>query len=58
MMIWWDAGIYRVPDQHKLILSTATDEMVEYPMRLDGKRMQVDIPGCGTITYERMEGIP
>ncbi len=55
MMIWWDAGIYRVQDAHTVVISTATDEMVEYAMRVDGNRLRIDIPKSGTITYERME---
>lgn len=54
-MIWWDAGIYRVQDAHTVVISTATDEMVEYAIRLDGSRLRIDIPQRGTITYERIE---
>lgn len=54
-IIWWDAGIYRVKDVSTLMLSTATDEMVEYGMQVRGKQLMIDIPDRGTIHYERVE---
>ena len=57
-MIWWDAGIYRIQDRKTLVLSTATDEMVTYTMRLRGKRLKVDVPDKGTVVYERIEDAP
>jgi hypothetical protein len=52
-LIWWDAGIYRLDDPGTLVLSTATDEMVSYPIELDADRLAVTTPGHGRIVYER-----
>jgi hypothetical protein len=57
-MIWWDAGIYRLDEPTTLVLSTATDEMVSYRMRLRGKRLSVEVPDKGTVVYERVEDAP
>ena len=45
--IWWDAGIYRVEGQRRLLLSVATDELVTYEVHLDGDVLAVvDSEGC------------
>jgi hypothetical protein len=54
-MIWWDAGIYRVVDERTLVLSTATDEMVEYQISYDKTRLLVSDTDGNTVEYERVE---
>jgi hypothetical protein len=57
-MIQWDAGIYRLADDQTLIVSTATDELVEYPVRLTSHHFTfTDSEGC-EVTYERMTAVP
>jgi hypothetical protein len=56
MMIWWDAGIYRVTDPLTLVLSTATDELVTYRMQLRDAHLAIEVPDRGTVEYERMAG--
>ena len=54
--VWWDAGIYRLDGPHRLVLGTATDELVTYEIRLEGDRLEVvDPEGC-RFAYERMTG--
>ena len=54
-MIWWDAGIYRMVDERTLLLSTATDEMVEYQISYDNSRLLVSDADGNTVEYERVE---
>lgn len=57
-MIWWDAGIYRFTDPTHLVLSTATDELVTYPVRLGVDRLEIDTPDAGPIVFERTTDRP
>lgn len=57
-MIWWDAGIYRLVDERTLTLSTATDEMVTYPVRIDADRLTVTVAGECDVVFERAESPP
>lgn len=52
--IWWDAGIYRVEDQRRLLLSTATDELVTYEIHLDGDVLSVVDPDGCRFSYQRV----
>ena len=54
-MIWWDAGMYQQRDAGTLTMGTATDALVDYPMRVDGNRLHITIPELGTVIYQRME---
>jgi hypothetical protein len=54
-MIWWDAGIYRMVDERTLVLSTATDEMVEYQISYDKNRLLVSDADGNTVEYQRVE---
>ena len=51
----WDAGTYRLEDDGQtLVMSTWTDELVSYPVQLEGDAMSlVDADGCG-VTYRRL----
>jgi hypothetical protein len=51
-MVWWDAGIYRVEGQDKLVVGTATDELVEYRIELRGDRLNVTDPDGCRFSYE------
>jgi len=57
-MIWWDAGIYRLVDDHTLMLSTATDEMVTYAVSLDADRLTVTVADDCDVVFERAEPPP
>ena len=57
-MIWWDAGTYRLADDRTLILSTATDELVEYPVQLTSQRFTFTDPEGCEVTYERTTSPP
>jgi hypothetical protein len=57
-MIWWDAGTYRLADERTLILSTATDELVEYPVQLTSQRFTFTDPEGCEVTYERTASPP
>ena len=56
-MILWDAGIYRLEDEHTLTLSTASDELVTYPIAVEGGTLTVSTPD-GDVSYERAEPPP
>jgi hypothetical protein len=52
-MIWWDAGIYRLEKPRKLVLATATDELVTYDVTVHGDRFEfTDATGC-RVEYQR-----
>jgi hypothetical protein len=52
--ISWDAGIYNLEDPGRLVLSTASDELVAYQMHLEGDVLQlVDPDGC-RFSYQRI----
>jgi hypothetical protein len=52
--VWWDAGIYRLENPRRLVVSTATDELVAYQMHLEGDALQiVDPDGC-RFSYQRV----
>jgi hypothetical protein len=53
-MIWWDAGIFRLLDEKTLMLSTATDEMVEYRISLGADRLEITDAANITVVYERV----
>jgi hypothetical protein len=53
-MIWWDAGTFRLVNDETLVLSTATDELVEYRISLGGDRLEVTDPAGVTVIYERV----
>ena len=55
-MVVWDAGIYRLEDDDQaLVMSTSSDELVSYPLRIDGDTMSiVDADGC-SVTYCRLD---
>ena len=52
--VCWDAGIYRVEDRNRLVLSTATDELVPYEIRLDGDVLTVVDPDGCRFSYRRV----
>lgn len=51
----WDAGTYRLEDDDQtLVMSTWTDELVSYPVHIEGDAMSlVDADGC-RLTYRRL----
>jgi hypothetical protein len=51
-MIWWAPGSTDLPTSGALILSTATDELVEYPVRLTSQRFTFTDPAGCEVTYE------
>jgi hypothetical protein len=51
--VWWDAGIYRVEHPDRLVLGTATDELVTYGIRLEGDRLEVTDPDGCRFAYRR-----
>ena len=55
MMLWWDAGIYRMDDIKTLVLSTATDEMVSYDIEFRADQMTIEVPHLGAVVYERIK---
>jgi len=57
-MVWWDAGIYRLEDDHTLVLGTATDELATYQFVLQGDEFEaIDPDGC-RVTYQRTTNTP
>jgi hypothetical protein len=55
-MVWWDAGIYRLEDPQTLVLSVATDELVNYRIDLQADRFEItDSEGC-RVTFRRESG--
>ena len=57
-MVWWDAGIYRLEDPEKLVVGTATDELVTYQIDVQADRFNVtDSEGC-RVTYRRETRTP
>jgi hypothetical protein len=55
--ILWDAGTYRLDDDDSLTMSTASDELVAYPIVIDGPHLEVQTPE-GDVAYERAEPPP
>lgn len=52
--VQWDAGVYRVDDDGRLVLSLATDELVAYEFHLTGELLEiVDSAGC-RFSYQRV----
>ncbi len=52
-MIWWDAGIYRLESPSSLVVATATDELLTYPIAFQGDQFEfTDGEGCH-VTYRR-----
>jgi hypothetical protein len=52
--ISWDAGIYRLENPGRLVVGTATDELVAYQMHVEGDVLQiVDPDGC-RFSYQRV----
>jgi hypothetical protein len=52
-MMWWDAGIYHLEDESSLVMGTANDEMVTYPIDMQADRFEfTDAEGCH-VTYRR-----
>lgn len=58
-MVVWDAGIYRLEDEGRtLVVSTASDELVSYPVRVETDVWSfVDADGC-EVTYRRVDARP
>ena len=53
-MVWWDAGIYRLEGPHTLVVSTATDELVRYPVTFRDQEFEFsDSEGCRVIYRRR-----
>ena len=54
-MIWWDAGSYHFDGPHTLALTTATDALVRYEIRVEAAAFEVvDPEGC-RFRYERVK---
>lgn len=52
-MVWWDAGIYRLEGAGTIVIATATDELVTYPISLQADQFEItDAEGC-RVTYRR-----
>jgi hypothetical protein len=52
--VQWDAGVYRIDDDGRLVLSLATDELVAYEFHLTGELLEVvDSAGC-RFSYQRV----
>jgi hypothetical protein len=52
--ISWDAGIYRLEKSDRLVVGTATDELVAYQLHVEGDVLQiVDPEGCH-FSYRRV----
>jgi len=52
-MVWWDAGIYRFEGVGTIVIGTATDELVTYPISLQADQFEItDAEGC-RVTYRR-----
>ena len=52
-MVWWDAGIYRLEGAGTIVIGTATDELVTYPISLQTDQFEItDAEGC-RVTYRR-----
>jgi hypothetical protein len=49
----WDAGTYRVEDPSRLVLTTASDELVPYEIRVDGDVLTVVDPDGCRFSYRR-----
>ncbi|MDZ4719872.1 MAG: hypothetical protein SH847_15590 [Roseiflexaceae bacterium] len=52
--ITWDAGSYRINPDGTATLSTATDELIAYTMRLAKTQVHFVAPDGCTFTYERI----
>src|SRR4051794_16894126 len=53
-MVWWDAGIYRLEDQ-SLVVGTATDELVKYPIAMRGDEFEFTDPDGCVVIYRRAQ---
>lgn len=53
--LWWDAGIYRLEDEHRLLLGVATDELVAYQIDLDGDLLRITDPEGCVFAYRRVQ---
>jgi hypothetical protein len=51
--IWWDAGIYRMEGERRLLLSTASDELTAYEVQLHGDVLAVVDPDGCRFSYQR-----
>jgi hypothetical protein len=52
--VQWDAGVYRIDDDGRLVLSLATDELVAYEFQVTGELLEiVDSVGC-RFSYRRV----
>jgi hypothetical protein len=49
----WDAGIYRLETDTRLVIGTASDELVAYEFANDGDRFVVTDPSGCRVAYER-----
>ncbi len=57
-MVSWDAGIYRLEEPGKLVVGTATDELVSYQIVLQADHFDfTDSEGC-RVTYRRETRTP
>ena len=56
--IWWDAGSYRLESETRLVLTTATDELVSYEIRLEGEHLSVTDPDGCAFGYRRTPTSP
>jgi hypothetical protein len=54
--ITWDAGIYRVEPEDRVLVSTATDELVPYQYDEEGERITFTDPGGCQFSYRRVPG--
>lgn len=53
--VQWDAGVYRIGDDGRLVLSVATDELVASEFHLTGELLDiVDAAGC-RFSYQRVQ---
>ena len=57
-MVWWDAGIHRLEGPRKLVLSTATDELVAYDIDVRGDEFTITDPEGCRFAYRRAPAAP
>jgi len=51
--IWWDAGIYRMEGERRLLLSTASDELTPTRCNCTGTSLPWWIPDGCRFSYQR-----
>jgi len=55
--VCWDAGMYRVEDGRRIVLSVATDALVSYDVRREGDVLEFTDPEGCRLSYQRISPV-